>query len=889
MNVGTATEIKWLKKFNENGIYPFGIINRIDELDEEEDDLEGLIDFNKPRLGPSVQKLIGVSARDALVGKLQKNTQILEWSNWGDVEQLLEKFKKEVNKKLERAYKRLLQPIRQMDQLTLERKISLPLKKLNTKNVESFVKREFPELLLTKERLEGQKEITMSVHDGWNLFLNTTIDTMDSLDRFLRSFMVRYKEMGGRATELKNDPLTVWEKMVPSQSQSFYENRKEYNDKVDDLNQEREALEQNWKDIHFSNLMFKKARLNKHQKKLEFYDQEREKMAGKHQVLTDLFSEMVKKLDVIQQSVNAFVENDFHFYVKNERKELDSWNRQLEKVQKYFVEFSESDLAQIEVFSQWLNKFQENIAVPLLNAGQTFENFLAYEEASYLLGNLAQLGHDLPPKEFYSQWRRLNGLSKEKQSKYDLHFPNLTPPELLHHELKGLPAKLKHNIQAEIDAFIAERNQWLKHGGAIVFVVLIIAIIAYSTDQSSSGYNDRDNTEDAATGAQSLEEEKQALEDQFPKENVEEFLKSAHQQLEYDPSSHDPLFSNYGWDSYFPYYDIHANGELVTFDITSVEYLSGDEIKATVKETYKQSGVLKDFETDYTLTMDSNTGEGLMISAFSYKLVNETETEIALEDGKIEEFLGNFRSAYMQALNEEDYVYINDFFDQDSPAYKELQTYIASIAGKGYNFEELGFQVDKVEKANINEYKVSTSEKFMFTDEKEEKTSYEKTKDYKVKVIPEKGLVIKEITTNNTTKETVKEPTVQLVTSQDVNDFILRYYTDFEDAFNGKGFTYVQNYYDPNGSGYDSAEAYINKANSNNMHMNNLEMSVESVSEADENHYLVTVNFVDEYAYQGGSGDRKQVHANFKVRVSNNGEMMISENPSIEILEKTKY
>ncbi|PGZ93530.1 hypothetical protein COE51_23770 [Bacillus pseudomycoides] len=898
MNVGTETEIKWLKKFNENEIYPFGIINRIDELDEEEDDLEDLIDFNKPRLGPSVQKLIGVSARDALVGKLQKNTQILEWSNWGDVERLLESFKEEANKKLERAYTRLLQPIRQMDQLYLERKISLPLKKLNTRNVEFFVTKGFPELLLTKERLDSQKKITKSVQDKWNGFLDTTIYTIDSLDGFLRSFMEYYKEFGDqRGAELKNDPLLVWEEIILPKYHSFLENRKEYNDKVIDLNQDREDLEKSWEAFQFSSLINKKTKLRRHGRKLEFYHYEREKLARKRKVLTDFFREMTKGIDVIQQSVNTFVESDLQSYVENEREELDSWNRQLKKAKKSFAGFSRSDLTHIELFSQWLGDFQENVAVPLLNAGRTLENFLAYEEVNYLLSNLAQLGHDLPPKEFYSQWKMLDGLLKEKEGKYDLNIPNLISPELLHHELKVLPGEPKHDVQVEIDALLAKRNQWMKRGVAAIFLLLVIVGIVDLIDRNSSQYSnndtsdyeDSDYSENVAGAAQSLEEEKQVLENRFPEENVENFLKSVYQKLEYAQSSHVYLFSNDGWESFLPYYDNLANGKLETFNITNVEYLSGDEIKATVKETSIQSGVLKEFETDYTLTMDSNADENLMISAFSYTLVNETETEIALEDREIKEFLGKFRSAYMQALNEGNSVYINDFFDQGSPAYKELQTYITSIAGKGYTFKELGFQVDKVKKVNVNEYSVSTSEKYMLTDEKEEKTNYEKTKNYIVKVLPEKRFVIKGITTNNTKKEVVKVPTVQLVTNQDVNGFIHRYYSDFEGAFNGNGFSYVQNYYDPKGSGYNSAEAYIKNANNKNMHMNNLEMSVESVSTADENHYIVIVNSIDEYAYRDGSGDRKRVRTTYKVSVSNNGDMLISEDPKVEILEKTKY
>ncbi|SME23360.1 Bacterial dynamin-like protein [Bacillus mobilis] len=898
MNVGTATEIKWLKKFNENSIYPFGIINRIDELDEEEDDLEDLIDFNKPRLGPSVQKLIGVSARDALIGKLEKNTQTIEWSNWGDVERLLESFKEETNKKLERTYTRLLQPIRQMDQLYLERKISLPLKKLNTRNVESFVTREFPELFLTKERLDSQKKLTKSVQDKWNVFFDTKIYTIDSLDGFLRSFMQYYKKLGDqRGAELKSNPLQIWEKMILPKYHSFLENRKEYNNKVIVLNQDRENLDRNWKTVQFSSSINKKKKLRRHGRKLEFYHHERGNLGKKRKVLTDIFREMTIGINEIQQSINTFVESDLQSHVENERKELDSWNRQIKKAKNSFDGFSRSDLTHIELFSKGLDDFQENVAVPLLNAGRTLENLLVYEEVNYLFSNLEQLGHDLPPKEFYHQWKMMDVSSKVRERNYNLNISKIISPELLHHELKVLPDELKHDVQIEIDIVRAELNRWMKSSVAAMFLLLVIVGIAELNDRSSSqhsdnnisDYKDSDYSENVADAAPSLEEEKQTLENQYSEEDVKSFLRSVYQQLKYDQSSHFRLFSNDGWERFLPYYDNLAKGKLETFNITNVEYLSGDEIKATVKETAIQSGSLKEFETDYTLTMDSNAGNNLMISAFSYTLANETETEIALEDRELKEFFSKFRSEYMQVLNWGNSVYIADFFDQGSPAYKELQTYINSIAGKGYTFKELGFQIDKVNKVNVNEYSVSTSEKYMFTDEKGEKTNYEKTKNYIVKVLPEKRIVIKEITINNTKKEVVKMPTVQLVTTQDVNGFIHRYYSAFEGAFNGNGFSYVQDYYDPKGSGYKSTEEYIKNANNKNMRMNNIEKSVESISTVDENHYIVIVNFIDEYAYRDGSGDRKRVRTTYKVSVSNNGNMLISEDPKVEILEKTKY
>jgi GTPase SAR1 family protein len=893
MNIGTATEKNWLKKFNEHGIYPFGIINRIDEIDEEEDDLDGLIEFNKPRLGPTIQKLMGVSAIEALNGKLQNDSKALEWSNWSVIDELLKCLIEMPNKKKERAFSRLLHPLRQMDQFCLERKILLPLKKLSAKKIEDFVTKEFPELLLSKERLDDQQNITRSVYEGWNQFLHTTIRTMEDFDEFLRNSMEHCKGLEHQV-EWRKDPLQVWDELVSIQYPSFMKSRNEYNNLVDEWCQYRKDLEQGWKVIQQSHFLNKKAKLEKHLRKLEFYHYERKNLIDKHGLLSSIFREMVKKIDEMKQNVKTLIENDLNSYVEVEQRVVDIWNRQLENIQFSFVGFSNSDLTQIEVFSKWLNDFQENVAEPLLNAGKTFENFLAYEETRYILSNLEQLSHDVPPLEFYFQWRMLDDFSKEGECQYNLHFPKLTPQEFIHHELKVVPGELQQNVQTEIDAVLAKRNQWLKRSAGAVFLSLVIAGIAHSIEGSSSEYDNRDDSEYVSNSAvddeqQSLEEEKQALQDRFPKADVEDFLTLVHQQVKDDQSSHDSWFSNDGWEGFLPFYDNLSAGELETLSITNIDYLSGEEIKVVANETYKQSGILKEFETVYTLTKSSNSAEGLMITTFTSTLANETEIEIDLEDGEIEEFLHSFRSAYMQALNEGDSSNIPKFFEQDSPAYKNLQTYIDSIAGKGYSFEEQSFQVDKVEKVQLNEYKVSASEKFLFTDENETKTIYERTKDYIVKVLPEKVLVIKEITINDTKKEVVKEPTVQLVTNQDVAEFILNYYSSFEKAFNGNGFTYVQNDYDPEGSGYESAKAYISNAISKNMRMKNIDINVESIHETDDNHYLVTVYLVDEYTYQDGSGDRKQIRANYKIRVTKSGDMFISEDPSVTILEKTVY
>lgn len=897
LNIGTATEMKWLRKFNEHDIYPFGVINRIDEIDEEEDDLEGLIDFNLPRIGQAVQKLIGVSAKDALDGKLQNNPQLLQWSNWSEVEQLLKSFKDEVNKKLERTYIRLKEPIRQLDEITVERKLSLPVRKLRTKKVENFVSSEFPELILTKERLGEQRNITRYAHEEWNRLLSTTVYTLDGLEGFLRSFSEHYQKLADQSLS-DVEPLMIWEEMAAHQFQLFSKKRDDYHTKVKVLSEEREILHQSWQAIRFTNMMGKKNKIEKHARKLEFYHSNRKRLIETRKELVQDFKELEKQLAFIQESVKTIVEEDLHFHVNNEQKEMDSWNRQLETVQKSFSEFSWGDMDQIERLSLWLHDFQVSVGVPLLLPGRDYESFLAYEEVKYLLSNLVHLGNDLPPIEFYPHWKTMNGFSKETETKYELSFPKLTPPELETHELLAAPGELQHNIEAELGEVHAKRIQWLKRGAAAVFLSLSVMGIAHavsedSSDQEevSSDYDESDYyVEEEMDEEQILEDEKRALEARFPKADVEEFLMTLHQRLSNERYSYQDLFSSYGWDSFSPYFDQFAEAELVSFDVTSVEYLSGTDIKAKVIETYKQSGVLKEIHSYYSLTTDSYNRDTLIVNDFSYNLVSETETEIALDGTEIPNFLGEFRDAYMMALNQEDSRYISSFVEQNSAAYQEIFAYINSITGKGYSFEEDGFRVERVSKANtLNEYNVATFEKFIFTDEKDEKTSNERTKNYVVKVLPNNEIVIKDIKIINTKTEAIKVSTVQFVTGQDLNEFIYDYYSAFVNAFNGNGFSYVEDYYDPDGSGYASTQTYINNANSKNMSMNNLELSVESVNRADENHYLVTVYLEDEYSYQDGSGDQKRLRAQYKVKVTKNGDMKIAEDPTIEIIEETDY
>ena len=68
---------------------PIAIINMMDEIDEEEDDPQEFLDNLRVQLKDKVQAVVGISAKYALEGKLEKNKTKIEIGNLKEVEQVI--------------------------------------------------------------------------------------------------------------------------------------------------------------------------------------------------------------------------------------------------------------------------------------------------------------------------------------------------------------------------------------------------------------------------------------------------------------------------------------------------------------------------------------------------------------------------------------------------------------------------------------------------------------------------------------------------------------------------------------------------------------------------------------------------------------------------------
>ncbi len=78
-NAGSLTEIQAMDELPP-GIKPIALVNKMDQVDEEEESPEELLDNIRGLLGDHVQEVIGISAEYALQGKLKNNSMMQEAS-----------------------------------------------------------------------------------------------------------------------------------------------------------------------------------------------------------------------------------------------------------------------------------------------------------------------------------------------------------------------------------------------------------------------------------------------------------------------------------------------------------------------------------------------------------------------------------------------------------------------------------------------------------------------------------------------------------------------------------------------------------------------------------------------------------------------------------------
>ena len=134
------------------------------------------------------------------------------------------------------------------------------------------------------------------------------------------------------------------------------------------------------------------------------------------------------------------------------------------------------------------------------------------------------------------------------------------------------------------------------------------------------------------------------------------------------------------------------------------------------------------FYDEYAYSDNSSQTEA---ESYYEEYVEEQEANASFNESDLENFILTFRDYYEIALRDEEFYWIQDMLLPGAAAYKEMEDYIADVAGQGMTFE---FTNNTVTGIQIHDQSatVSTFEQFDFTTATGELIYYEREKDYTV-------------------------------------------------------------------------------------------------------------------------------------------------------------
>lgn len=128
-------------------------------------------------------------------------------------------------------------------------------------------------------------------------------------------------------------------------------------------------------------------------------------------------------------------------------------------------------------------------------------------------------------------------------------------------------------------------------------------------------------------------------------------------------------------------------------------------------------------------------------------LKNEEPKPAEVSKTDLENFFISYKAAYFSSLNSGDFSGMAPYIDSNQPVYKQLKSYITSLAGKNVSFANDQFLVTKTESHDDGTYDIYTNEVYTFTDSYDASTQFKKERIYHVKTAGKDKLQITKIDT----------------------------------------------------------------------------------------------------------------------------------------------
>ncbi|MCM3793752.1 hypothetical protein M3690_10580 [Priestia megaterium] len=153
----------------------------------------------------------------------------------------------------------------------------------------------------------------------------------------------------------------------------------------------------------------------------------------------------------------------------------------------------------------------------------------------------------------------------------------------------------------------------------------------------------------------------------------------------------------------------------------------------------------------------AETNSDIKETTSTKSLRNEQTKPAAVSKTDLENFFISYKAAYFSSLNSGDFSGMATYIDSDQPVYKQLKSYITSLAGKNVSFANDQFLVKKTESHDDGTYDIYTNEVYTFTDSYDTSTQFKKERIYHVKAVGKDKLQIAKIDTLTDEQKPVEE------------------------------------------------------------------------------------------------------------------------------------
>ena len=216
-------------------------------------------------------------------------------------------------------------------------------------------------------------------------------------------------------------------------------------------------------------------------------------------------------------------------------------------------------------------------------------------------------------------------------------------------------------------------------------------------------------------------------------------------------------------------------------------------------------------------------------------------TPIHLPFDKVERFLGEYRNQYFSALNRKNFSIVRPYLVEGSQAYTVLENYIVKELPEIYEFRDQEIEVLSVsEVLEDGTVYVETYETFTYEDENGNRNYYKKDKEYTLKY--EQGsLSVQHLKTVSDELEVEPLDTLDLVSHQDIYDFMYSHQMERFRAMNSNAIESVSHFYDEDGSAKEALEQEMNAYNHESEQIGLQEINVSAIEKEGATHYSVDV------------------------------------------------